>query len=172
MRLSPRSFWSDRSAQDKENNPMEGRKLQVRHLLYKRLPLSLPRSPVYKTPSHTHTHIYNTERRNALPSPAVVSLVGSCSSLAYGANGKAKWRIPLADATIGIISPSTQGSVVSGTSSRSSGLSSNKFKFHITSGAERPEFKCNIEGDRASWDKLLGLLALFLHSHIPGEPMG
>ena len=95
---------------------------------------------------------------------------------------KAKRTIPLADAKVDTISPpstqndsSPQGSVVSVTSPRSSTLLStpnpNKFDFHITSGAEQHEFKCECEEDKASWVKLLGLLVLFPTTHIPEEPL-
>ena len=64
---------------------------------------------------------------------------------------------------------------MSGTSPRSGGLlaapSPSKFEFHITSGTEQHEFKCDSEEDRASWVKLLGLLVLFPQAHIPEEPM-
>ena len=86
--------------------------------------------------------------------------------------GKAKTTIPLADAKIDSLSPPStpsdslrQGSVVSGTSPRSG------FEFHITSGAEQHEFKCDSEESRASWIKPLGLLILFPQAHIPEEPL-
>lgn len=98
-----------------------------------------------------------------------------------GAKGKPKRTIPLVDAKIDTLSPpstpsdsSPQGSVVSGTSPRSAGLSPaanpNKFEFHITSGTEQHEFKCESEEDTAAWVKLLGLLVLFPQAYIPEEP--
>ena len=64
---------------------------------------------------------------------------------------------------------------MSETSPRSGGLLSApnpcKFEFHITSGAEQHEIKCDSEEDRVSWMKLLGFLILFPQAHIPEEPL-
>ena len=133
--------------------------------------------------AHTHTH--TMQKRSAVaycggPGGAVaqVELFEDSDDIKV----KAKRTIPLADAKIDALSPpstpndsSPQGSVVSGTSPRSGGLSlaanPNKFEFHITSGTEQHEFKCESEEDRASWVKLLGLLVLFPTAHIPEEPL-
>ena len=130
--------------------------------------------------AHTHTH--TMQKRSAIaycggPGGAVAQVELFEDSDDIKVKAKRTISIPLADAKIDALSQpstpndsSTQGSVVSGTSPRSGGLSlANKFEFHITSGTEKHEFKCESEEDRASWVKLLGLLVLFptcMHAYL------